>query len=178
MMVDTYRDRDDADRQLAWSLDHYRAERPLVLAIPRGAVRFGSGQEHARPPGQRRHRGESHQEDRAVVEKDALARFAVEHVSEHVDREVETEGDADQGDYEEKDCHCGLDNVIRRTVSIGRRLSGRRSTRGRAVVALNSDGPVRVFGGSADPFARWKSSADLTNRDPVPGVRAGLILRE
>src|SRR3990167_6164721 len=34
----TFRDRDDAARRLAVVLAQYRGQRPLVLAIPRGAV--------------------------------------------------------------------------------------------------------------------------------------------
>jgi len=34
----TFRDRDDAARRLAEALAQYRGQRPLVLAIPRGAV--------------------------------------------------------------------------------------------------------------------------------------------
>ena len=33
-----FRDRDDAARQLADKLAHYRGQRPLVLGVPRGAV--------------------------------------------------------------------------------------------------------------------------------------------
>ena len=36
-----FRDRDDAARQLAQDLRHYRGAKPLVLAIPRGAVPMG-----------------------------------------------------------------------------------------------------------------------------------------
>ena len=36
-----FRNREDAARQLAARLAHYRGERPLVLAVPRGAVPMG-----------------------------------------------------------------------------------------------------------------------------------------
>ncbi len=36
-----FRDRDDAGRQLAVALEHYRGSHPVVLAIPRGAVPMG-----------------------------------------------------------------------------------------------------------------------------------------
>ena len=41
MAAPMFRDRDDAARQLAAALDHYRGQHPLVLAIPRGGVPMG-----------------------------------------------------------------------------------------------------------------------------------------